>query len=126
MQKGGNPGCGDVVTMYLKVDEDGRITDISFEGEGCTISQAAASMVTEMFEGRRLEEVEATPPDADLDLLGREIVSHTAEVRHPGAQDDQGSRAQFCAHSRPAGSGRRESRRASDGNKPDARCNRHD
>ncbi len=72
VQKGGNPGCGDVVTFYLKVD-NGRISDIGFEGDGCTISMAAASMVAEMFAGKALAEVEATSPDAILDLLGREI-----------------------------------------------------
>lgn len=75
VQKGGNPGCGDIVTFYLKVDGDGRISDISFEGEGCTISQAASSVVTEMFTGKTLADVEATTSDAILDLLGREIVS---------------------------------------------------
>jgi nitrogen fixation NifU-like protein len=75
VQKGGNPGCGDVVTFYLRVDGDERIAEISFEGDGCTISQAACSMVTEMFTGKTLADVEATPPDAILDLLGREIVA---------------------------------------------------
>ena len=73
VQKGGNPGCGDVVTFYLKVDGDGRITGISFEGEGCTISQAACSIVAEMFTGKRLADVEATTSDVILDILGREI-----------------------------------------------------
>src|SRR5690606_36119057 len=41
---GGNPGCGDVVTVYLKADPDAdRVAEVSFEGTGCTISQAAAS-----------------------------------------------------------------------------------
>ncbi len=40
---GGNPGCGDIVTIYLKVDSEERVIAASFEGEGCTISQAAAS-----------------------------------------------------------------------------------
>lgn len=73
VQKGGNPGCGDIVTFYLKVDGDGRIEGISFEGEGCTISQAASSIVTEMFAGKTLEDVENTPHDLILDILGREI-----------------------------------------------------
>ncbi len=73
VQKGGNPGCGDVVTFYLKVDGDGRIDAISFEGDGCTISQAASSIVTEMFTGKTLADVESTPPDAILEILGREI-----------------------------------------------------
>lgn len=75
VQKGGNPGCGDVLTFYLKVGDGDRIEDISFEGDGCTISQAAASMVTEMFLGKTLEDVENTPPDVILDLLGRELAS---------------------------------------------------
>lgn len=73
VQKGGNPGCGDVVTFYLAVDGGGRISAISFEGDGCTISQAASSMVTEMFTGKTIEDVESTSPDTILDLLGREI-----------------------------------------------------
>ena len=73
VQEGGNPGCGDVVTFYLKVDGGGRIDAISFEGDGCTISQAGASIATEMFIGRTLAEVEATTADVILDILGREI-----------------------------------------------------
>ena len=45
---GGNPGCGDIVTIYLKVDDQQRVEQVTFEGQGCTISQAAASLVTEM------------------------------------------------------------------------------
>ncbi len=75
VQKGGNPGCGDVVTFYLKVDGDERISDISFEGEGCTISQAGSSLVTELFHGKTLAEVEAMPSDVVLDMLGRELAA---------------------------------------------------
>jgi nitrogen fixation NifU-like protein len=73
VQKGGNPGCGDVVTFYLKVDGEGQIREISFEGDGCTISQAASSMVTEMFAGKTLADVEDASSEVVLDLLGREI-----------------------------------------------------
>ncbi len=73
VQKGGNPGCGDVVTFYLKVDGNDRISEIGFDGDGCTISLAAASMVAELFAGKTLAEVEATSSDIILDLLGREI-----------------------------------------------------
>src|SRR5438270_13663142 len=44
---GGNPGCGDIIVMFARLGDDGRIVDASFQGEGCTISQAAASMLTE-------------------------------------------------------------------------------
>ena len=74
VQKGGNPGCGDVVTFYLKVNGDDRIEAISFEGEGCTISLAGASVVTEMFTGKTLADVGGHAGRGDPGhLLGREI-----------------------------------------------------
>lgn len=72
--KGGNPGCGDIVTLYLKVDADERVIAASFEGEGCTISQAAASMLTEMLIGKTLGEVREMDIDAFIDEIGREVV----------------------------------------------------
>ena len=74
-QKGGNPGCGDVVTFYLMVDGDGRIERISFEGDGCTISMAGSCMVTEMFTGKTLADVEATPRGRDPGHARPEIAS---------------------------------------------------
>jgi len=71
---GGNPGCGDLVTMYARLGPDGRITEAAFEGEGCTISQAAASMLTEIIEGKTLAEVQAMDYEAMVDVMGREIV----------------------------------------------------
>lgn len=54
---GHNPLCGDRVDVYLKVS-DGRIVDISFEGDGCAISTASASIMTEMLQGRSLEQAQ--------------------------------------------------------------------
>lgn len=56
--EGYNPLCGDRVTVYLHVDDDGRIEDVSFEGRGCAISQASASLMTDMIRGRSIAEVE--------------------------------------------------------------------
>lgn len=56
--EGYNPLCGDRVTIYLKLGADGRVCDIRFEGKGCAISQASASMMTEMLKGRTREEAE--------------------------------------------------------------------
>ena len=56
--EGYNPLCGDRVTVYLHVDDDGRIEDVSFEGRGCAISQASASLMTEMIKGRSVAEVD--------------------------------------------------------------------
>jgi len=56
--EGYNPLCGDKVTVYLKLGEDGRVADIRFEGKGCAISQASASMMTDMVVGRTIPEAE--------------------------------------------------------------------
>lgn len=56
--QGYNPLCGDRVTVYLHVDGADRIDDVSFEGRGCAISQASASLMTEMIKGRSVVETE--------------------------------------------------------------------
>jgi len=53
---GHNPLCGDTVTIYLKV-KDGIVEDIRFQGRGCAISMASASMMTEILKGRSIAEV---------------------------------------------------------------------
>jgi nitrogen fixation NifU-like protein len=55
---GYNPLCGDKVTIYLKLEE-GRVADISFQGSGCAISTASASILTETLKGKTEEEVDA-------------------------------------------------------------------
>jgi nitrogen fixation protein NifU and related proteins len=73
---GGNPGCGDIVTIYLKVDASGdQVEAVTFEGEGCTISQAAASILTEMVSGKPLSEIDAMDFTDMIDHLGREVVN---------------------------------------------------
>ena len=54
--EGFNPLCGDKVHVTLVLGAEGRVTDIKFTGKGCAISQASASMMTEMLAGRTLEE----------------------------------------------------------------------
>lgn len=49
--KGFNPLCGDKVTVYVRFEQD-RVVDISFEGQGCAISQASASLMTEVLKGK--------------------------------------------------------------------------
>src|SRR6266851_5021371 len=55
LDHGHNPLCGDRVTVYLAIDGD-RIADVSFEGRGCAISTAAASLMTEVLKGKTLDE----------------------------------------------------------------------
>ena len=56
--EGYNPLCGDRVKLFLAVDGDGRITDVKFDGKGCAISQASASLMTDMLAGRSVAEAE--------------------------------------------------------------------
>jgi len=56
--EGYNPLCGDRVTVMLALDRDGRVADIKFQGKGCAISQASASMMTELLAGRTLPEAQ--------------------------------------------------------------------
>jgi nitrogen fixation protein NifU and related proteins len=56
--EGHNPLCGDKVKIYLAVDSSGRIADVSFEGRGCAISVASASLMTELLMGRTVKEAE--------------------------------------------------------------------
>jgi nitrogen fixation NifU-like protein len=56
--EGYNPLCGDRVTVYLVLGADGRVSDIGFEGKGCAISQASASLMTGLLAGRTQAEAE--------------------------------------------------------------------
>lgn len=71
---GGNPGCGDLITVYLKISDDGKIEQASFEGEGCTISQAGGSIITELIEGMTLDEVKALGKETMIEEIGEDAV----------------------------------------------------
>jgi nitrogen fixation NifU-like protein len=71
---GGNPGCGDLITVYLKVGEGNRIEKASFEGEGCTISQAGGSIITEMIEGMTFDEVKGLGTSTMIEEMGDDVV----------------------------------------------------
>lgn len=81
-ERGHNPLCGDEVTLYLKLDGD-RISDITFQGQGCAISKSSASILTTVVKGRTTDEALALfgqvhalltghPPDAaGMTALGK-------------------------------------------------------
>jgi len=64
-----NPLCGDQLGMDLLVEDD-LVKEVRFQGRGCAISQAAASMLSEMIEGKSVEEVRALGKDDVLEALG--------------------------------------------------------
>lgn len=55
---GNNPMCGDTLVVYLTIDDDGVIQDAAFNGKGCAISMASASMMTEILKGKSLAEAD--------------------------------------------------------------------
>ena len=66
--KGHNPLCGDKVHIYLKLNENKKVEDISFEGQGCAISMASASIMTDLIKGKEEFEVNEIMKDF-LDMI---------------------------------------------------------
>ena len=66
--KGHNPLCGDNVHIYLKLNENKKVEDISFEGSGCAISMASASIMTDLVKGKEEKEVKEIVLDF-LDMI---------------------------------------------------------
>jgi nitrogen fixation NifU-like protein len=80
--EGYNPLCGDKVKIFLRLD-DGRVKDVSFQGSGCAISKASASVMTESLKGKTVAEVETLfkrfrnlvmGKESDTDDLGKLVV----------------------------------------------------
>ena len=61
--KGHNPLCGDKVHIYLKLNENKKVEDISFEGQGCAISMASASIMTDLVKGKEENDVKEIVSD---------------------------------------------------------------
>jgi nitrogen fixation NifU-like protein len=86
--EGFNPLCGDRLNLFLQVDDE-RITDVAFQGAGCAISKASASLMTDEVKGRSVTEARelferfhrmvTTPPDRPVEDLGK--LSALAGVR---------------------------------------------
>lgn len=83
--EGYNPLCGDHFTVYLKMDGE-KIQDVSFQGSGCAISKASASMMTQSVKGKTLEEAEKIFEQFHKLVTGGE---------HNGSREDLGKLAVF-------------------------------
>ncbi|MFI9453444.1 SUF system NifU family Fe-S cluster assembly protein [Amycolatopsis sp. WAC 01375] len=78
-----NPTCGDEVTLRVKVD-DGKVADVSYEGQGCSISQASTSVLTDLVVGHTVEEA-FTTMDAFVELMqGKGQIEPDEEVLEDG------------------------------------------
>ena len=81
--KGYNPLCGDKVHVYLKLNENKKVEDISFEGSGCAISMASASIMTDLIRGRKENEVK----DIVKDFLY--MIKEKPELSSKNLKDDE-------------------------------------
>jgi nitrogen fixation NifU-like protein len=76
---GHNPLCGDEIQVYLKI-EDGRIADISFQGEGCAISKSSASLMTSALKGKTIDEAKREAGIVISMLTGKTDASAVEEL----------------------------------------------
>ena len=81
--KGNNPLCGDNVHVYLKLDEKKKVEDISFEGSGCAISMASASIMTDLIKGKEEPEVK----EIVNDFLG--MIKENPELESKNLKEDE-------------------------------------
>ena len=84
--KGHNPLCGDKVHVYLKLDEEKKVKDISFEGQGCAISMASASIMTDLVKGKEEQEVKEIVKDflemiKEKDKLNNKILEENEKTK---------------------------------------------
>ena len=68
-----NPLCGDELTFQVALDDEGRVNAVAFDGHGCAISQASASMLSDEIKGKTADELLALDRQTVLDLLGIDI-----------------------------------------------------
>ena len=81
--KGYNPLCGDKVHVYLKLDKEKKVEGLTFEGDGCAISLASASIMTELVKGKSFDEAKEIM-NAFLDMI-----KNTSEIQSNHLDEDQ-------------------------------------
>ena len=81
--KGHNPLCGDKVHVYLKLNENKKVEDISFEGQGCAISMASASIMTDLLKGKEEKDIK----EIVNDFL--EMIKEKDEIKTNLLKDDE-------------------------------------
>ena len=96
--QGTNPGCGDIITVYLNVGEGDVAQEIWFEGEGCIISQGAVSILLEMVQGKSLADIKAIDYNAMVEKLGKNVVLTRTRCATLGLKTLQEAIQQYYAH----------------------------
>ena len=70
-----NPLCGDEVILHVNLDGSQRVAEVRFEGQGCAISQASASMLTELVKGKTVDDVRKISKEDVLSLIGGQLTA---------------------------------------------------
>lgn len=70
-----NPMCGDVISMQLKVSDDGMIENVVFDGSACAVTIAASSVLTDALKGKSLDKAKKMSKEELIDLLGVELTT---------------------------------------------------
>ena len=81
--KGYNPLCGDKVHVYLRLDNEKKVKNLTFEGEGCAISLASASIMTELVKGRTFDEAK------DIMKNFLDMIKNNSEIKSIYLNDDE-------------------------------------
>jgi SUF system FeS assembly protein, NifU family len=81
--KGHNPLCGDQVQVYLKLNKENKVEDLTFEGSGCAISIASTSIMTELVKGKSVK----IAKQIIVDFL--DMIRNTADIKSKDLDDDQ-------------------------------------
>ena len=81
--KGYNPLCGDKVHVYLKLDKEKKVEGLTFEGDGCAISLASASIMTELVEGKSFDEAK------EIMKAFLNMIKNTSEIQSNHLDEDQ-------------------------------------
>lgn len=91
--EGFNPLCGDEVVVYLDVDDAGTVADVAIDGQGCSISQSSASMMSAAIKGRNIDEVRALVrsfkhmmSSHESDLSGDDGQADSSDAENGGAE----------------------------------------
>ncbi len=75
--KESNPLCGDQAELFIKYDNNGKVENVGFQGNGCAVSQAALSVLTEQIKGKTKDEILALTPNDLQSLLGLQNLNPT-------------------------------------------------
>ncbi len=84
VKEAGNPSCGDLITIYLKIDKRGLIEDVKFDGAGCTISQSTMSILTEKIRGSYIDQMRSFSNDYIKEIIGERLFNLRKECSTVG------------------------------------------